>query len=162
MGELWWGFTNTPPPVPTFGVRVRVRIRVSEVSWLKHVEGGRYKKMEDMSEEELRRRRVTRVTAAAKRGEKSFDIEPIEVRSCNGGVAQSCGSFTYLGSLTDIKGSSGPEIRRRIKNAGEAFRGAWVLWRMKGLSLKLKGRLYSAFVHSVRSLEHHKVGFQRS
>ena len=103
--------------------------------------------MEDMSEKELRRRRVTRVTAAAKRGEKIFDIEPIEVRSCNGGVAQSCGSFTYLGSLTDIKGSSSPEIRRRIKKAG-AFRGAWILWRMKGLSLKLKGRLYSAFVHS--------------
>ena len=88
----------------------------SEVSWLKHVEGGRCKKMEDMSEKELRRRRVTRVTAAAKRGEKISDIEPIEVRSCNGRVAQSCGSFTYLGSLTNVKGSSGPEIRRRIKN----------------------------------------------
>ena len=59
---------------------------LSEVSWLKHVEGGRCKKMEDMSEKELRRR-VTRVTAAAKRGEKIFDIEPIEVRSCNGGGA---------------------------------------------------------------------------
>ena len=32
--------------------------------------------------------------------------------------------------------------------AGEAFRGTWILWKMKGLSLKLKGRLYSAFVHS--------------
>ena len=104
--------------------------------------------MEDMSEKELRRRRVTRMTATAKRGEKIFDIEPIEVRSCNGGVAQSCGSFTYLGSLTDIKGSSSPEIRRRIKKAGEAFRGAWILWRMKGLSLKIKGRLYSALAHS--------------
>ena len=93
---------------------------------MKHVEGGRCKKMEDMSEKELRRRRVTRVTAAAKRGEKIFDIEPIEVRSCNGGVAQLCGSFSYLGSLTDVKGSSGPEIRRRIKKAGEAFRGAWI------------------------------------
>ena len=31
----------------------------SEVSWFKHVEGGRCKKMEDMSEKELRRR-VTR------------------------------------------------------------------------------------------------------
>ena len=97
-----------------------------------------------MSEKELRRRRVTRVTAAAKRGEK-FSIE---VRSCSGGVAKSCGSFTYLGSLTDVKGSSGPEIKRRIKKPGEAFRSVWSLWKMKGLSLKLKGRLYSAFVHS--------------
>ena len=119
----------------------------SEVSWLKHVESGRCKKMEDMSEKELRRRRVTRMTAAAKRGEKIFDIEPIEMRSYSGGVAQSCGSFTYVGSLTDVKGSLGSEIRRRIKKAGEAVRGAWILWRMKGLSLKLKGRLYSVFVH---------------
>ena len=88
----------------------------------KHVEGNRCKKMEEMSEKELRRRRVTRATAAAKRGEKTFDLEPIEVRNCNGGVAKSSGSFIYLGSLTDVKGSSGPEIRRRIKKAGEAFR----------------------------------------
>ena len=116
-----------------------------------------------MSEKELRRRRVTRVTAAAKRGEKIFDIEPIEVRSCNGGVAQSCGSFTYLGSLTDVKSSSGPEIRRRIKKAGEACRGAWILlWRMKGLLLKLKGPLYSAFVHSARCYTIVKFGTSQS
>ena len=111
----------------------------SEVSWLKHVEGGRCKKMEDMSETELRRRSDKNDSGCQEMGE-DFDTEPIEVRSCNGGVAQSCGSFTYLGSLTDVKGSSGPEIRRRIKKAGEAFRGAWILWRMKGLSLRLKGR----------------------
>ena len=41
--------------------------------------------MEDVSEKELRRRRVTRATATAKRGEKSFDVEPMEVRSYSGG-----------------------------------------------------------------------------
>ena len=51
--------------------------------------------------------------------------------------------------LTDNKGSSGPEIRRRIKKATETFRRLWRIWAMKGLPLKLKGRLYSAFVHSV-------------
>ena len=71
------------------------------------------------------------------------------MRSCNGGVAKACGSFFYLGSLTDKKGSSGPEIRRRIKKATETFRRLWRVWAMKGLPLKLKGRLYSAFVHSV-------------
>ena len=71
------------------------------------------------------------------------------MRSCNGEVAKACGSFLYLGSLTDKKGSSGPEIRRRIKKATETFRRLWRVWAMKGLPLKLKGRLYSAFVHSV-------------
>ena len=47
------------------------------------------------------------------------------------------------------KGSCGPEIRRRIKKASEVFRRLWRIWAMKGLPLKLKGRLYSAFVHSV-------------
>ena len=62
---------------------------------------------------------MTRAIAAAKRGEKIFDIEPIEMGSCNGGIAKSCGTFSCLGTLTDVKGSSGPEIRRRIKKAGE-------------------------------------------
>ena len=76
-------------------------------------------------------------------------MEQVAVRSCNGGVAKACGSFLYLGSLTDNKDSPGPEIRRRIKKASETFRRLWRVWAMKGLPLKLKGRLYSAFVHSV-------------
>ena len=71
------------------------------------------------------------------------------MRSCNGGVAKVCGSVLYLGSLKDNKGSSGPEIRRRIKKASETLRRLWRIWAMKGLPLKLKSRLYSAFVHSV-------------
>ena len=54
-------------------------------------------------------------------------------------------------SLSDKKGSSGPEIRRRIKKATETFKRLWRVWAMKGLPLKLKDRLYSAFVHSVLS-----------
>ena len=54
-----------------------------------------------------------------------------------------------MGSLPDDKGSSGPEIRRRIKQATETFRRLWRVWAMKGLPLKLNGRLCSAFVHSV-------------
>jgi len=87
--------------------------------------------------------------AVLERGEKIFDVEQFEVRSCIGGVAKACGSFLYLGSLTDNKGSSGPEIRRRIKKATETFRRLWRVWAMKGLPLKLKGRVYSAFIHSV-------------
>ena len=121
----------------------------SEVSLHKHLEGGRCKKMEDMSEKELSRRRVTRARAVTERGEKIFDVEPVEVKSCSGEVAKACGSFVYLGSLTIAKGSSSPEIRRRIKKAGEAFRYVWRFWTMKGLSLKLKGRLYAAFALSV-------------
>ena len=102
-----------------------------------------------MSESQLKARRATRAKAVLERGEKLFEVEQVEVRSCNGGVAKACGSFLYLGSLTDKKGSSGPEIRRRIKKATETFRRLWRVWSMKGLPLKLKGRLYSAFVHSV-------------
>ena len=105
--------------------------------------------MEDVSESQLKARRATRAKAVLERGEKLFEVEQVEVRSCNGGVAKACGSFFYLGSLTDKKGSSGPEIRRRIKKATETFRRLWRVWPMKGLPLKLKGRLYSAFVHSV-------------
>ena len=75
--------------------------------------------MEDTSESQLKARRATRAKAILDRGEKIFEVEPVEVRSCNGGVAKVCGSFLYLGSLTDNKGSSGPEIRRRIKKATE-------------------------------------------
>ena len=82
-------------------------------------------------------------------GRGDFDVEPVEVRSRNGGGAKVCGSFLYLWSLTDNKGSSGPEMRRRIKKASETFRRLWQVWAMKYLPLKLKGRLYLAFVPSV-------------
>ena len=121
----------------------------SEVGWLQHVKGGRCQKLEDMSKSQLKAIRATRAKAVLERGEKRFDVEPVEVRSCDGGVAKACGTFLYLGSLTDNKGSSGPEIRRRIKKASETCRRLWRSWAMKGLPLKLKGRLYSAFVHSV-------------
>ena len=119
------------------------------MGWLQHVRGGRCQQLEDMSKSQLKARRATRAKAILERREKIFDVEQVEVRSCNGGVAKACGSFLYSGSLTDIKGSSGPEIRRRIKKATETFRRLWWIWAMKGSPLKLKGRLYSAFVHSV-------------
>ena len=98
---------------------------------------------------QLKARRATRAKAVLERGEKIFEVEQVEVRSCNGGVAKACGSFLYLGYITDNNGSSSPEIRRRIKKVNEIFRRLWRVWAMKGLSLKLKGRLHSAFGHSV-------------
>ena len=102
-----------------------------------------------MSEKELRRRRVTRDTAAKKRDERIINAEPVEVKCCNGKMVTPCRSFVYLGSLTNNKGESGMEIRRRIIKAGEVCRSLGKVWKMKGLSLKLKGRLFSAFVLSV-------------
>ena len=121
----------------------------SEVSLSKHVERGWCKTEEEMTEKELSRRRVTRDTAAKKRGERTIKAEPVEVKSCNGQKVMPCGSFVYLGSLTNNKGESGPEIRRRIIKAGEVCRSLGKVWKMKGLSLKLKGRLFAAFVLSV-------------
>ena len=88
-----------------------------------------------MSEKELSRRRVTRDTAAKKRGERIINTEPVEVKCCNGKMVTPCGSFVYLGSLTN-KGESGMEIRRRIIKAGEVCRSLGKVWKMKGLSLK--------------------------
>jgi len=121
----------------------------SEVGWLQHVRGGGCQKLEDMSESQLKARRVTRAKAVLERGEKIFEVEPVDVRSCNGGVAKACGNFFYLGSLTNNKGSSGSEMRRRIKKASETFRRLWRVWAMKGVPLELEGRLYSVFVHFV-------------
>ena len=73
----------------------------SEVGWLQHVRGGRGQKLEGMSESQLKVRRATRAKTALEKGEKIFEVEPVEVRSCNGEVAKACGSFFYLGSLTD-------------------------------------------------------------
>ena len=91
---------------------------------------------------------MTRDTAAKKRGERIINAEPVEVKCCNGKMVTPCGSFVYLGSLIN-KGESGMEIRRRIIKAGEVCRSLGKVWKMKGLSLKLKGRLFSAFVLSV-------------
>ena len=121
----------------------------SEVSLLKHQEGGWCKSEDDMTTKELSRLRVTRRTAAAKRGETIVDVEPVEVRTCSGEVVKACGSFVYLGSLTTTRCSSSPEIRRRILKAGAACRNLREVWGTKGLSRKLKGRLYSTFVLSV-------------
>jgi len=85
-----------------------------------------------MSESQLKARRATRAKAVLERGEKLFGVERVEVRSCNGGVAKACGSFLYLGSLSDNKGSSGPEIRRRIKKTTGIFRRLWRVWAIKG------------------------------
>ena len=38
--------------------------------------------------ERAQKKKVARATAAAKRGEKIFDVEPVEVRSCSGEVAK--------------------------------------------------------------------------
>ena len=121
----------------------------NEVSLRKHVEGGWCKKEDERSEKELSRRRVTRDTAAKKRGEKVMDAEPVEVKCCNGKMVTPCGSVVYLGSLTNAKGASGPEIRRRIIKAGVICRSLGKVWAMKGLPMKLKGRLFAAFVLSV-------------
>ena len=60
------------------------------------------------------RRRMTRNTAAKKRGGRIINTEPVEVKCCNAKMVTPCGSFVYLGSLTNNKDESGMEIRRRI------------------------------------------------
>ena len=49
-----------------------------------------------------------------------------------------CGSFLYLGSLTDDKGSSGPQIRRRINKATETFSRLWRVWDLKAIVIEIE------------------------
>ena len=66
---------------------------------VQHERGGRFQKLVDVSESQLKARRATRAKAVLERGEKIFEVEPVEVRSCNGGVAKACGSFLlFLGN----------------------------------------------------------------
>ena len=69
----------------------------SEGGCLQHIRGGRCQTLEDMSESQLKARRATRAKAVLESGgEKIFDVEQVEVRSCNGGAAKARGSFLYL------------------------------------------------------------------
>ena len=61
------------------------------------------------------------------------------------------GSVVWIRECSSFqtKGCSCPEIRRRIKKAAETFRRLWRVWAMKGLPLKLKGRLYNSKVSTI-------------
>ena len=47
-------------------------------------------------------------------------------------LRQTCGNLFYLGSLS---GSSGPEMRRRIKKASETFRRLWRVMGNEGIAI---------------------------
>jgi hypothetical protein len=57
--------------------------------------------------------------------------------------------FTYLGSCISSDGSVTDEVRARISKARIAFANLRHLWRQKGMSLELKGRVYKATVRAV-------------
>jgi hypothetical protein len=55
----------------------------------------------------------------------------------------------YLGSCITNDGSVGKEIETRISKARAVFSNLRHLWRQKGVSLKLKGRIYKTTVRAV-------------
>ena len=57
--------------------------------------------------------------------------------------------FTYLGSCISSDGSVGKEVSARISKARAAFANLRHLWRQRGISLELKGRVYRATVRAV-------------
>ena len=57
--------------------------------------------------------------------------------------------FTYLGSCISCDATLKNEISARISRALVAFRNLGHLWRQKGISLKLKGRVYKTTVRAV-------------
>jgi hypothetical protein len=57
--------------------------------------------------------------------------------------------FTYLGSCINSDGTVTDEISSRISKARITFANLRHLWRQKGISLQLKGRVYRATVRAV-------------
>ena len=58
-------------------------------------------------------------------------------------------NFTYLGSCISSDGSVSDEVSARISKARITFANLRHLWRQKGISLDLKGRVYQATVRAV-------------
>jgi hypothetical protein len=57
--------------------------------------------------------------------------------------------FIYLGSCINNSGTLSDEVDARISKARLTFRGLNHLWRHKGISLRVKGRVYSTTVRAV-------------
>ena len=121
----------------------------SEIALGHHRDGKACRRFEDMTANELKQRRYGRRTRARRRGEKVRKVEKIEVKGCGGGIARCTAKFCYLGSMTTSDCASSEEIARRMILAETTFWRLKKIWDMKGLSLKLKARLYSALVLSV-------------
>ena len=64
-------------------------------------------------------------------------------------MCMSCGSFVYLGTLTNMDASATPEVRRRIGMALGAFGSLGKIWKSKAISRKTKSRLYTAIILSL-------------
>ena len=58
-------------------------------------------------------------------------------------------NFTYLGSVISKDGNNYKEVSSRIVKARAVFANLRHLWRQKGISLELKGRVYNTTVRAV-------------
>ena len=58
-------------------------------------------------------------------------------------------SFTYLGSVIDVKGGTEADITARIGKARSAFTQLQNIWRAKNISQKIKVRLFNSNIKSV-------------
>ena len=54
----------------------------------------------------------------------------------------------YLGDMIGVEGGAGDAVRARVKGAWAAFRELSPILKVRGASLHMKGRLYSACVRS--------------
>ena len=99
--------------------------------------------------EKLRRLHRTRQTSSTYRGRTSTKIELIRVLTCEDKPVKPCGSFIYLGTLTNPTASATPEIRRRIGIALGNFGSLGKIWKSRSISRKTKSRLYEAIILSL-------------
>ena len=121
----------------------------NEESLERHKSSGWCRKTEKMDSKQLRRLHRTRQTSSTRRGKGAESVEQVKVVTCDGKLTKRCGSFVYLGTLTNMDASATPEVRRRIGMALGAFGSLGKIWKSKAISRKTKSRLYTAIILSL-------------
>ena len=74
-------------------------------------------------------------TKESTQGQKDIELERVD-------------KFYYLGNMTGAEGGAGDAVRARVKKAWAAFREICPILTVRGASMHMKGRLYSACVRS--------------
>ncbi|VDP62811.1 unnamed protein product [Schistosoma mattheei] len=75
--------------------------------------------------------------------------DPDSVLTLNGEQIEVVEKFVYLGSCISVGGGVSDEINARIVKARTAYANLGHLWRLRDVSLSVKGRIYNASVRVV-------------
>jgi hypothetical protein len=82
-------------------------------------------------------------------GGHSNTVQEKEVSLSEGGSLECVDKFCYLGDMIACGGGADDAVRNRVKYASGKFRELAPILTLRGMSLKLKGKIYRACVQSV-------------